>query len=98
MNKAAFPVIALFIGIFIHVVLVMAISAESEPLIPLLTMLLMAEFGVILTAIGSFMGGKLILTTGFNLKTGLATLGCMVVAIMLGIEGVGLWDYINNID
>lgn len=98
MNKATFPVIALFIGIFIRVVLVTAISAESEPLIPLLTLLLMAEFGVILTAIGFFIGSKLILTTGFNLKIGLPTLGCIVIAIMLGIEGVDLWDYINSID
>ncbi len=98
MNKAAFPIIALFIGIFIQLVLMTAVSASGEPVMPLLTLLLMTEFGVILTAIGTFMGGRLLLKNGFNIRLALATLGCVALAIILGLEGIDLWDYINNID
>lgn len=98
MNKAAFPIIALFIGLFIQLVLMTAISATGEPAMPLLTLLLMTEFGVIVSAFGVFIGGKLLLTTGFDYKLALPTLGCVSLVIMLGIEGLNLWDYINRID
>jgi len=98
MNKATFPIIALLIGLFIQLVLMTAISATSEPVMPLLTLLLMAEFGVIVSAVGAFIGGKLLLTTGFDYKLALPALGCLALVMMLGIEGLNLWDYINDID
>jgi len=98
MNKAAFPVIALFIGIFIQLVLMTAISAAGEPAMPMLTLLLMTEFGVIVSLIGLFIGGKLILAQGFNLRLGTPTLGCAALAIMLSLEGVELWGYLNTLN
>jgi len=98
MNKATFPIIALFIGIFIKVALMTAISAEGEPMMPLLTLLLMAEFGVIISLVGLYSGSKLLLTNGFDIKLLLPILGCAILAVMLGIEGLDLWDYINSVD
>lgn len=98
MNKAAFPIIALFIGIFIQVILKTTIPESGEPAIPLLTLLLMTEFGMIVSAIGVFIGGKLLLTNGFDLKLALPVVGCAVLTIMLGIEGVNLWNYVKSID
>jgi len=99
MNKAAFPIIALFIGIFIQVVLKVAISENGETAMPLLTLLLMAEFGMIVCIIGVIMGGKtLINKPGFDIKLALAVPGCAALAIMFGIEGLALWDYVNSIE
>ncbi len=98
MNRAAFPIIALFIGIFIKVAMATAISAEGEPMMPLLTLLLMAEFGVIVSLVGLYIGGKLLFTNGFDIKLLLPILGCAALAVMLGIEGLELWDYINSVE
>jgi len=98
MSKAAFPIIALFIGIFIQVVLKTAISENGETAMPLLTLLLMAEFGMIICIVGVIMGGKQLLKkSGFDIKLALTVPGCAALAIMLGIEGLDLWNYVNNI-
>ncbi len=97
MNKAAFPIIAFFIGIFIQVVLKITISENGETAMPLLTLLLMTEFGMIVCIVGVIMGGKQLLNTGFDIKLALAVPGCAALAIMLGIEGLDLWNYVNSI-
>lgn len=98
MNKAAFPIIALFIGIFIQVVLKTTISENGETAMPLLTLLLMAEFGMIVCIFGVIMGGKRLLKQpGFDIKLALTVLGCAALAIMLGIEGLDLWNYVNSV-
>ncbi len=98
MNKAAFPIIALFIGIFIQIVLEIAISENGETAMPLLTLLLMTEFGMIVCIVGAIMGGKLLLNKpGFDIKLALTVAGCAALAIMLGIEGLDLWNYVNSI-
>jgi len=97
MNKATFPIIALFIGIFIQVVLKVTISENGETAMPLLTLLLMTEFGMIVCIVGVIMGGKLMLNTpGFDIKLALAVPGCAAFAILLGIEGLDLWNYVNS--
>ncbi|MBL1258968.1 MAG: hypothetical protein COB33_000370 [Thiotrichaceae bacterium] len=98
MNKATFPIVALFIGIFIQVVLKITISENGETAMPLLTLLLMTEFGMIVCIVGVIMGGKLLLNkAGFNLRLALAVTGCAALAIMLGIEGLDLWHYVNSV-
>ena len=99
MNKAAFPVIALVIGAFIQIILKVTITAGEQPAIPLLTLLLMTEFGVIVTVIGVISGGKLLMKQqGFNLKLVLPVAGCAILAVLLGIEGLDLWNYVNSIN
>ncbi len=98
MNKAAFPIIALFIGIFIQVVLTITISENGETAMPLLTLLLMTEFGMIVCIVGVIMGGKRLLNkAGFDIKLALVVAGCAALAIMLGIDGLELWNYVNSI-
>jgi len=98
MNKAAFPIIALFIGIFIQIVLKVAISENGETAMPLLTLLLMTEFGMIVCIVGVIMGGKLMLSKpGFDIKLALTVPGCAALAILLGIEGLDLWNYVNSV-
>ena len=98
MNKAAFPIVALFIGIFIQVVLKVTISENGDTAMPLLTLLLMTEFGMIVCIIGVIMGGKLLLNKpGVDIKLALTVPACAALAIMLGIEGLGLWNYVNSV-
>ncbi|MCF6323518.1 MAG: hypothetical protein L3J89_04200 [Gammaproteobacteria bacterium] len=98
MKKTAFPIIALFIGIFIQIVLKIAISENGETAMPLLTLLLMTEFGMIVCIVGVIMGGKSLLNkTGFDIKLALTVTGCAALAILLGIEGLDLWNYVNSI-
>ncbi len=97
MSKTAFPIIALFIGIFIQVALKIAISENGETAMPLLTLLLMTEFGMIVCIVGVIIGGKLLLNTGFDIKLALTVPACAALAIMLGIEGLDLWNYVNSI-
>lgn len=98
MNKAAFPIIALFIGTFIQLVLMTAVSAAGEPAMPLLTLLLMTEFGVIVSLIGFISGIRQLLAKGYDLKLVLPVLACAGLVIMLSIEGFELWGYVNSID
>jgi len=98
MNRASFPIIALFIGIFIQIVLKTAISESGETAMPLLTLLLMTEFGMIVCIVGVIIGGKLMLNKpGFDIRLALSVPGCTALAILLGIEGLDLWNYISSI-
>ena len=94
-KKSTFPVIALIIGALLLVILLNIESAEGEFSAPLLMLLFMSELGFFVTGAGAFVGAKLQIDQGFDLKLTLWTLVCGVLAIVLALKGLELWDYIN---
>jgi len=93
MKRFPFPWLALGIGLLIAIVLVRAgaIEPESETALPLLTLLIMSEFGFFLTAIGAGLGVRTLLQQGVNLASISVVLGCGLLAggfLWLGME---LW-------
>ena len=93
MTKEKFPFIAALIG-FILTVIVMkgsGLQADGQTFIPLLTLLLVSEFGAIVTAIGVFLGIKQFLATKkITVNTGVA-LACAMLSIHFIVLGLQLW-------
>lgn len=96
MNKANYPPIALAIGAALLFILTQFGSTGEDSPIPLLTMLLMAEFTVIVTAAGVYLGGRALLEQGINTKRLLITLGCLAVAVIAAVKGLELWALVNS--
>lgn len=95
MKMTAFPLVAMLIGGFIQLVLMMTASESGETAVPILTLLLMTEFGFIVSVIGAFLGVKRIVAREHDLKLVLPTLACIVIAVMLALEGYEMWVFIN---
>lgn len=95
MKMSVFPLVAMLIGGFIQLVLLMTVSGGGETAVPMLTLLLMTEFGFIVSAIGAFLGIKRIIAKEHDLKLALPTLACIVISILLAIEGADLWAFVN---
>lgn len=95
MNKNNFPYIALALG-FVLAVLVSKGSetgAGGKTVLPLLTLLVVCEFGGIVTAIGSYFGIRKMISSGFELRHSLVTISCLVLSIFFIILGIQLWPH-----
>jgi hypothetical protein len=91
--KLSFPWLALGLGLIIALILVVsgAVDSASKPALPLLTLLIMTEFGFFVTAIGAVQG----IRTGLAQRFGVAMLaviaGCGIMAIGFLWLGFSLW-------
>jgi hypothetical protein len=91
--KLSFPWLALSLGLTIAMILVVsgAVDPASKPVLPLLTLLIMTEFGFFVTAIGAVQA----LRTGFAQGFGFALLtviaGCALLAVGFLWLGLTLW-------
>ena len=91
MAKFPFPWLALGAGLLIALMLLAArVEPDGGPL-PLLTQLILAEFGFILNVIGSWKGLQSLQAKGMHWPMLSATVGCIVVALLLGLMGASLW-------
>jgi cytochrome bd-type quinol oxidase subunit 2 len=93
MSKSLFPWIASAIGLVLLAVLLLsgAASAEAEGSLPLLTQLMISEFGFILALIGTVMGIRQQQAEGTDSRLMLATLACGLFALVFAGLGVSLW-------
>jgi hypothetical protein len=92
MSKFPFPWLALGAGLLIALLLFMSMQAPpGESPLPLLTQMLLAEFGFVLNAIGVWLGLRDLQAKGADKAALLATGGCLVMAAVLGLLGVSLW-------
>jgi hypothetical protein len=92
MRRESFPVVALALGVLLQLLLFrFGRYGSGEPALPLLTLLLISEFGLIMTGIGAYMGARGMFRTGFRPLTAVVTLGCGVLAIRFLILGLGYW-------
>lgn len=91
--KLPFPWIALGTGLVLALVLIKtgAWPDAGERSLPLLTQLIIAEFGFFLTAIGAGMAVRTLLSRGFVAAQVLAVAGCVLLAGGFLWLGLQLW-------
>lgn len=93
MNKTNFPFIALAIGLFLMGVLFTtgAIDPDTELVIPLLTVLIISEFGFIVMASAVFLGIQTMARNGFDIVLSIVTLLCGMLAVEFMLTGIEHW-------
>lgn len=93
MPKFPFPWLALGIGLFLSLLLIAGgvRTPEHAPMLPLLTQLILAEFGFVLTLVGAVQGVRALRRDGFGLGMLIATAGCGLLAAGLAVLGMSLW-------
>ena len=89
----SFPRLALGIGLVIALVLIAtgATNRTGELALPLLTLLILCEFGFIVTAIGAFIALRQITAQGFDPRAGTFGLGCAILAVAFLVLGILWW-------
>jgi hypothetical protein len=93
MNKKNFPFIALALSLFLMGILYRtgAADAETELVLPLLTVLIISEFGIIISAIAVFLGGQTLIKNGFDIVLAVAVLICGMLGIEFLVVGIEHW-------
>lgn len=93
MKKTSFPFVALGIGLALMALLLVAGSPgdETRRILPLLTLLIISEFGMFLTGIGAWLGIAAMRRTGFSPVTLSLTLACAVLSVVFLTLGIGYW-------
>ena len=93
MTRTNFPFIALALGLFLMAVLIKtgATDAGAESMLPLLTVLIISEFGFIVMAIAVFLGGKTLLKNGFDIVLAVVTLLCGMLGVEFLLIGLSNW-------
>lgn len=93
MTKANFPFIALALGLFLMGILYKtgAADPDTELVLPLLTVLIISEFGFIVCAVAVYMGGRTLLKNGFDIVLAVVTLICGMLAVEFLILGIRHW-------
>ena len=93
MNRFPFPWVALALGIIIAIILRQAgvLDTGGEYALPLLTLLFAAEFGFFVTAIGTVLGVRTLVSQGFNPYMFAVTLGCGMLSLGFLYLGFTLW-------
>ena len=95
MTKDNFPFIAAILGLVLTVIVFKGsgLGEDGKTLIPLLTLLLVSEFGAIVTAIGAYLGGKNFLDTKKVTGHTAVTILCAVLCVQFVIHGFRLWPH-----
>jgi len=91
--KLSFPWLALGLGLTLAVILVVsgAVDPASKPALPLLTLLIMAEFGFFVTAFGAGHAIRMGITQGFGFALFALIAGCSLLSIGFLWLGISLW-------
>lgn len=93
MKKTIFPYIALAIGVFLFAILFGAdkLASEGRPVMPLLALLIISEFGFITSLIGAVAGMMAISASGGKLKMTLVALACALMSVRFMLLGIAFW-------
>lgn len=95
MTKDNFPYIALILGLILTAIVFKGseLRDDGNTLLPLLTLLLVSEFGAIVTAIGVYLGSKHYLSTREISGHTAVTILCAVLCVQFVIRGFNLWPH-----
>jgi hypothetical protein len=88
-----FPGLALGIGILVAAGLLQSgvLAPDGDYALPLLTLLIVNEFGFFVTAIGAGIGINTMLKQGLRPPVLLLTIGCALLAVGFLYLGIRLW-------
>ena len=91
--KTPFCYIAIALGLPLLILLILSAPAnpEDNTKLPLLTMLIISEFGAIVTAVGAFTGIKRILDSGINYTILVTSICCGLLSIKFLLTGITYW-------
>lgn len=95
MSRDKFAWLALIIGAVLLSVLVSAGGGESGFSLPLLTMLLISEFGFLVTGAGAFLGAREGVRNGFRPGVSLAAVVCGLLSVWFAIRGHAIWEHVS---
>jgi nitrate reductase NapE component len=93
MGKLTFPWLAMGMGLLVAVGLVVSgvLSPEANYELPLLTMMIVNEFGFFVTAIGAGIGINTLLKGGMQPTLLMVTIACSVMAVSFLFLAIRLW-------
>lgn len=93
MKKDKFPFIAVILGCVLTLIVFKGsgLRDDGKTLIPLLTLLLVSEFGAIVTAIGFYLGGRHFVATKTVSANTVATILCGGLFVLFVVRGFLLW-------
>ena len=93
MKKYNYPYIASGLGLFLMLVVIKGseIRGDGSTLIPLLTLLIISEFGFFATAIGVYIGVKHMLSVGMKIIYTVITIFCALLSLRFMFYGIDLW-------
>ena len=93
MTRSNFPFIALALGLFLMGVLYKTGAADpgAEPVLPLLTVLIISEFGFIVMAAAVYLGVRTLAKNGIDIVLGIVTLVCAMLAVEFMLIGFRHW-------
>ncbi|MET0085336.1 MAG: hypothetical protein ABW082_02410 [Sedimenticola sp.] len=93
MKKHNYPFVALGLGITLLLIVHVGneINSAGTPAIPLLTLLVINEFGLFATAIGSYIGIRHTMETGLKPSYSIITGCCLLLALYFMFMGIALW-------
>jgi len=93
MKIQAFPWLALSLGLLIMVLLLGAgaLQPVSDQALPLLTLLIVDEFGFFLTGIGAWIGVRSLRTDGMRASLLITSVACVLLSAGFLLLGVRLW-------
>ena len=93
MKKYLFPYIALSLGLVLLLIVMKGSETQSSgnTAIPLLTLLVISEFGLFVTAIAAYLGIKHILASGVQFVYTATTVFCILLSLWFVLLGIELW-------
>jgi heme/copper-type cytochrome/quinol oxidase subunit 3 len=95
MSKSKFPFVALGMGLFIMLLVINGSETgeDGSTTIPLLTLLIVSEFGFFVNAIAVYFGIRQIQEDGIKLLNVVITLSCVLLSIGFLWLGIVLWPF-----
>jgi hypothetical protein len=92
MKKELYPSVALFLGSVLLVAVTLGGKTNPQGLstLPLLTLLLMSEFGFFVTAVAAYAGARQCLQK-ITFRSLVSALSNLVLAVLFARLGLGLW-------
>jgi hypothetical protein len=91
-NRARFPYVAVVLGGLLFLLLRLTDGSTGTGFIlPMLTLLLISEFGCIVTAIGAWLGIQQLVKSRFTLLMIAVTAACAMLAPAFAVLGTGYW-------
>jgi hypothetical protein len=94
-SRDKFAWLTLVVGAVLLSVLVAAGTGESGFSLPLLTMLLISEFGFLVTGAGAFLGAREWVRNGFRPGVSLVAVMCGLLSVWFAIRGYAIWEHVS---